>query len=144
MQKSDWIALGAFFISCASFFVSFWNYRRDSANLKVSADLISGGSYEPYIQIKFINTGRRPAYILAIGGRNKKFGFRGQSFSSENGGLEIKESARKDFNYGTHELQTFDEGEMIEFECLQYVDSNQRRITIKGSTLAIKNLRQIT
>lgn len=71
----DWLTVGfssaALIVSCASFYLSWRNYRRDSSRLKINLEFdVNPGRGSAYT-VRMINVGRRPASITRVYARLK-------------------------------------------------------------------------
>ncbi len=68
---SDYVAILALLVSCASFYLSWRNFQRDTSRLKIvlgfEVQAGSGGRYT----IRVINVGRRPASIARVYARHR-------------------------------------------------------------------------
>lgn len=74
----DWLTVGfssaALIVSCASFYLSWQNFRRDTSRLKINLEFDVHPERGSNYTVKIINAGRRPAAISKVYARlkNKK------------------------------------------------------------------------
>jgi hypothetical protein len=63
---SDYIAILALLVSCASFYLSWRNFRRDRSSLKLSMDFEGRPDHGLSYRVTVTNNGRRPATLMEV------------------------------------------------------------------------------
>jgi len=71
----DWLTIGfssaALIVSCASFILSWRNFRRDASRLKIKLDFEVYPGYGSSYTVRITNVGRRPSSITSVYARLK-------------------------------------------------------------------------
>ena len=139
MNTSDWIATSALATSLVSLTVSAFQYKRDSARLKLSARIIEPlNESPPYIQVTAVNRGRRPIVLQGIGGYWGDGQWQFSKLRGTGGGLQLGENERYSEDLQAHDLFGHSElGHVDQFEYLIAVDSADKFHKIKGSEILI-------
>src|SRR5262245_45948108 len=93
LKLSDVISILALFISMISLAISWFFNFRDKADLKIIGKFfVSHPDYDrAHINVKVVNSGRRPMILTLFGGDLKGGGYCGTSLGKDHKGLRLDE-----------------------------------------------------
>ncbi|WP_175456029.1 hypothetical protein [Polaromonas sp. JS666] len=94
LNPTNWIAIAALAVSMASFVFSWLTFRRDSPRLKIEARRY-GSDWScnalGYIEVKIMNSGRRPIYLTMLWGRGACGNSTGRPLDYGGPGIKLNE-----------------------------------------------------
>jgi hypothetical protein len=143
LNATHWIAVAALVVSLTSLTFSVLGYMRDQPKLKIRARLYrhdddQGGP--GCIEVKVVNLGRRPIYLVMLWGADKKGVGSGTSFDYQGPGIKLGEHEFKTFRVshlprGADEFlaATVADVDIVDFERLSIEDSTGKRYRVPGA-----------
>jgi hypothetical protein len=151
LSPTTWIAFAALIVSFASLWFSILNYRRESPRLKIEAWRCNSDQVDDtlgYIEVKVVNVGRRPIYLVMLWGRNSSGVGSGKYLDYGGTGIKLTEHEFKTFRI-THiprgadqyEAGGMNDDDFFEYDEMSIEDSLGKRHSIPGMATLLPALR---
>lgn len=149
LTTTHWIAIAALIVSLVSLNFSTLSYLRDRPNLKITAKRYLSDQYPGYIEVKAVNVGRRPIFLIMLWGRESDGAGSGTFLDYEGPGIKLGEHEFKTFKVthlprGENQFSPTamnDHDDFIEFDRMWIEDSLGRRHSIPRMTTLLSELR---
>lgn len=149
--KEHWVSLTAIAVSLISLSVSTLGYLRDRPKLKIEARRYLTDRQDEalgYIEVKAMNVGRRPIFLVMLWGKNSSGAGVGKYLDHGGPGIKLGENEFKTFKI-THIPRGVDqfsadgigEDDLIEFEQMSIEDSLGKRHEIPKMKALLPALR---
>lgn len=137
LAAPQWIAIAALLVSLTSLTIATLSYRRDRPKLKISARFYpsnESGGPPGQIELKMVNIGRRPVYLVTLWGSEKKKGPASGSFLDYKGpGIKLAEHETTSLRIthlprgeNEYDASAMMDDDFIDFEWLTIEDSTGR------------------
>lgn len=149
LTPTHWISIAALAISLTSLTVSTAGYLRDRPRLKIRAVRYQSDETPGYIEVKAVNAGRRPIFLIMLWGKDSTGCGSGVHFDYEGPGIKLGEHEFKTFRI-THLPRGKDEysadgidndNDTIDFERMLIEDSLGERYEIPKLKVLLPALR---
>lgn len=149
LTPTHWIAFAALMVSLVSLNFSILSYLRDRPKLKITAKRYLSEQYPGYIEIKAVNVGRRPIFLIILWGRERDGARSGSFLDYEGPGVKLSEHEFKTFKIthlprGENQYSPTvmnDDDDFIEFDQMWIEDSLGRRHSVPNMTALLFELR---
>lgn len=147
--QEHWISVAALGVSLTSLTVSALSYMRDRPELRIEAQRYrSDHQATGYIEVKAVNVGRRPIFLVMLWGRASSGVGSGVQLADEGTGIKLGENEFKTFKVtylprGKDQFDAvgLDEEDTFDFERMSIEDSLGRRHDIPGMKTLLPALR---
>lgn len=145
MTISDYISISALIVSIVSLMISWYFGFRDKAHIKTFA------KFYPYrpdhdrarIEIKIVNSGRRPVILTMFGGDFKDKGWCGAYIGKEKKGIRLEEHEKYETTVYSEDLVCISpEEEYSEYINFWFENTLGQRYKVNNSEELIKKLRK--
>lgn len=148
LTSTHWIAVAALLVSITSLTVSALNYLRDRPKLRIDAQRYRSDQDLGYIEVKAVNVGRRPIFLVMLWGKDSTGAGSGSYFDYEGPGIKLNEHEFKTFKV-THIPRGkdqfcavgMDEEDLFDFEQMLIEDSLGKRHKVPGMKTLLSALR---
>jgi hypothetical protein len=138
-----WVSCAALLVSIASFGISFFNFKRDTAKLKISAEFFDDSPYgQRFMRVGMVNVGRRPVIVRLIGGSNGDR-WSGTYLDHDSGGKRLGEHERYEKIFNRDDMfvsDDFGEDESFNFAEMWVEDSLGVRHPVPNSRELVRRL----
>jgi len=146
MTTSDYISFVALAISFISLAMSVYFGLLDRVRIKATCELINANSdfATPYLEIKVVNRGRRPAVLTSFGGILENNEWINTYIGKDGKGIRLAENENHIMTIERSDLQEYDpvDGSVHEYVGLYFQDSRGRRHFVKHSRREITHLKE--
>jgi hypothetical protein len=148
LTPTHWIAISALIVSLVSLTFSTLAYFRDRPNLKIEAKRYFSDETPGYIEIKAVNAGRRPNYLVMLWG-SEGDGPRSGSYLDYGGpGIKLNEYEFKTFKVthlprgeNQYSATAMSDDEFIEFDQMWIEDSLGKNHKVPKMNALLRELR---
>lgn len=144
MGASEIISIFALVIAVVSLGISFHFGFRDKAHLKTSAEYYPGHpDYDrARIQVKIVNSGRRPTILTMFGGNLKSGSWCGTHIGEKGEGVRLGEHEKHEVKVYREDLDFIDpEGNESEYTDYWFEDTLGQRFKVRNSEKLIIKLK---
>lgn len=142
MKPSDYISILALIISFLSLGVSIYFQYRDRVKLTTSCKYFPPHpDYDRgHLEIKVVNSGRRPTLLTILGGNLKDGGWQGTQLGGKDKSIRLGEHEFYEKKFYCEDIEVVSPDSESEFTELWFEDSIGDRHFVKGSKEGIKKL----